>query len=1093
MKKLLAVLTAIVAGVSALFAQTVVTTDAEIRAAVQTNNANIQLGGDIDLSNKTLEIPKNNTVTLDLNGHKLDRKLSKRGQGGGQVITVRQGATLNLSNGTLTGGWGGAGGALVNEGGTVELTDVTCSNNVADDRGGGICNRDGGVLTMTGGAITNNSSNDKTAPEGGGGLFNETGATATLTNVTITGNKAKVKGGGGICNYGTMTLDGCTVTDNSCQMNGGGIWTAASATLNMQGALNVSGNQSAERATGFDNDLFLKTGAVLTVTGSLAGSDIHVDMESGAGIFTSGYNTHNSGVDPATVFSSQIPQVMAVTLENNEAKLGSSLAEGDVYYIDHRMVGTQLTPEIKILHQGEYKLITPAYYEDTDINMSGTYVVVTDDHGYKCHYDGIAYVTSDTKIILCDGAKLEMEGVVNVANNGTSLYVYGQMKNSGILQTNANISHVNPLLPGIGSGFGTTCYMYFHGGVIKAQGESESAGIAGGRSYQGQKSNITFYDAIVEARGGGSGPGIGQSAGMRENKVYVAIYGGEVKAYGGNDGAGIGGGWDSDGVSVRVEGGIVKAYGGGNGAGIGSGSDLAATHPGGKSGDLYVSGGEVYAYGGVDAAGIGGGEDCDGSTVTITGGYVYAEGKDNGAGIGGGEEGKGGNVTITGGTVVAKAGCDDVGCRAIGPGQDNDDYGSLTIGDEMMVSSERKAAVAERKNMCWYRTSVRVEPCTHPDGFTYTVDGTTPNDHHTSHCRYCSHSRTDLHHFEHGVCTVCGVEQSVMDVMIYLPSAFSDGSFDGETYERTATYQVVPNADFNLPSTTLNVPGLTFIGWEATTDLTGMYYKSPYTTATADTLYRAGNKYKVSGNISFVARYKVADIYLYDDEPNGEILNEYNGMKVSKVTLSGRVFNKNNTWQPLALPFSLSAEELATSPLAGCTLKELDTENSYNDAANHMVYLYFKDTTAIAAGVPYIIRWESGDPVLSPEFANVTLTNKTADAKGNLLMYKAIYSPQTFTSANKMVLYFQDNGVLVQPNGQELVTVGSCRAYFRLTNLMGGDPDAEWTISTNIDGLEGIENVQKDDVQCTKVIRNGLLFIERNGKIYNVQGALIED
>ena len=766
-------------------------------------------------------------------------------------------------------------------------------------------------------------------------------------------------------------------------------------------------------------------------------------------------------------------------------------SQGDVCYIDHRWVGDKLVPETKVLHEGEYKLIKPGYYEDTDLNLSGTYVVVTNDKGYKCHYDGIAYVTADTKIILCDGAKLEIEGTVKLANSDVSLYVYGQENNSGVLQTNANISHWGNNLPGIGPESNTRAYMYFHGGTIKAQGESDQGGIGGGINDAGKVTNITFYDAIVEARGGGSGPGIGNPVGTNQNKVYIEIHGGEVKAYGGDDGAGIGGGWDGNGASVRVDGGIVKAYGGGNGAGIGSGSNVAGTNSGEKSGDLYVSGGEVYAYGGVDAAGIGGGEDCDGSIVTITGGYVYAEGKDNGAGIGGGEEGKGGKVTITGGTVVAKAGCNDIGCRAIGPGQDNDDYGTLEIGDEMMVSSERKAAAAERKNMCWYRTSVRVEPCTHPDGFTYTVDGTTPSDHHTSHCRYCLHSHTDQHCFEHGVCTVCGVEQSIMNVETYLPSPYSSGSFDDHTYERTATYQVVPNADFTLPSTSLDVPGLQFIGWEATNDPTGMYYSSPFTTDTASTLYRAGDKYKVTGNICFVARYKVSDIVLYDDAPNGETLNEYNGTTVSKVILSGRVFNKNNTWQPLALPFSLSAEELAASPLAGCTLKQLDTDKSYNDAANHMVYLYFQEATAIEAGVPYIIRWESGDPVLSPEFANVTLTNKTADAKSQLLLYKSIYSPQTFTSANKKVLYFNENGVLLFPDGQAPVTVGSCRAYFRLTNFQTDeDPDAQWTISTNLDGEQGIDQITNDKSQMTnKVIYNGMLFIERNGQIYNAQGA----
>ena len=89
------------------------------------NNANIKVTADIDLSNSTLEIPSNKTVTINLNGHKLDRKLTKRGESGGQVITVRSGATLNLSNGTLKGGWGGDSGGLVNEGGTVNLTNVT--------------------------------------------------------------------------------------------------------------------------------------------------------------------------------------------------------------------------------------------------------------------------------------------------------------------------------------------------------------------------------------------------------------------------------------------------------------------------------------------------------------------------------------------------------------------------------------------------------------------------------------------------------------------------------------------------------------------------------------------------------------------------------------------------------------------------------------------------------------------------------------------------------------------------------------------------------------------------------------------------------
>jgi hypothetical protein len=130
---IIALLSAVAQGA---WAQTCVSTDSELRAAIQNNNANITVTADIDLSNSTLSIPSNATVTINLNGHKLDRGLTQRGEGGGQVITVRSGATLNLTGGTLKGGWGGDGGGINNEGGTANLTNVTITGCTGDDRGG---------------------------------------------------------------------------------------------------------------------------------------------------------------------------------------------------------------------------------------------------------------------------------------------------------------------------------------------------------------------------------------------------------------------------------------------------------------------------------------------------------------------------------------------------------------------------------------------------------------------------------------------------------------------------------------------------------------------------------------------------------------------------------------------------------------------------------------------------------------------------------------------------------------------------------------------------------------------------------------------
>ena len=761
---------------------TLVTNDQELRSAIK-DGASIKLANDIDLSNSTLSIESGTTVTINLGGFTLDRKLTQRGEGGGQVITIRKGATLNLSNGTLKGGWGGNAGGVSNEAGTANLTNVNITGCTGDDKGGAICNLSGGTLTMKGGSITGNTSFDKDDPTGGGGLFNAEGATATLTDVTVTGNQAKSKGGGGICNYGTMTLDGCTITGNTCGKNGGGIYNFSTATLNMQGKMTITDNIGKE---GLKHNVFLKENAVITVTGALTDSKIGITLEDETGTFTSGYKANNSGVDPATIFTADLTGVMAVNTDaNNEAQLTKSLPDGDIYYIERSWdeASKSVKAEIKVLIKNNYFVLE----SDDQAKIAAGYFVVKGDvniNKIQCAEGGKHH------LILCDGAKLTTKFVGVEDDN--ELYIYGQSGDNGRLVvengSNAGIGsedgkntgtivihggNINATgsssAAGIGGGdlakggtitiyggsieahggdsggagigggnshgssggdrpeltrtgnlqSGDGCTITIYGGTVNAHGGSLGAGIGSGQSGNG--ADITINGGLVNAWGGYSAAGIGTGENMDDGIDYsgkLTVNGGEVYAYGGDDGAGIGGGWNASGSDVTINGGYVYAKGDGNGAGIGSGSEdnFSGGRQGGK---LTVTGGRVEAYGGTDAAGIGGGEDADGGTITISGGYVYAKGSYGGAGIGGGEGGDGANVTITGGTVHASAGSGDTGNRAIGPGYGSDAYGSLDIGDLMMVYSERMAAAVERHDMCWYRTDVHVELCTHPG---YTAD-----------------------------------------------------------------------------------------------------------------------------------------------------------------------------------------------------------------------------------------------------------------------------------------------------------------------------------------------------------------------------------
>ena len=785
---------------------TLVHNESELTAAVQTDKAQILFANDISI-NALLQITGNRTITIDMNGFTLDRGCTSRGS---QAIVVRTGSALNLCGGTVTGGWGGNGGALdIEDGTTVNLTNVTITGNHADDRGGGIGIQSGGTLNMTGGAITDNVSRDRSGiPAGGGGLFIYEGSTATLTGVTISGNETEVYGGGGIDNFGTLTLEGCTITGNTSKANGAGIWTSAASTLNMRGTNIIYDNW---RTNALRSNLYLADGTVITITGALEGSRVYIGMET-LGTFTSGYSTYNDG-HPAGFFTADKGAVIGMRLADGEGLLEDVIPAGGVYYVERSWNETAQRVEAAYhtLESNQYTTLTGGS-GDTYLDP-GWYAVKGSDVEYK----DFLYMNGggEYHLILCDGASLKAEFFI--VNSPNVLHIHGQANDTGKMSNTfgSSVVYVHKYHAGLGGYYdkenGT---IVIHGGDIDVHGGDAGPGI-GNRSHKTHGEPITIYGGTVHAKGGretgseggGGGAGIGGgwngdcgivniyggsvyatgrgnssggagigSGSFAQNSGTITIYGGYVEATGDEGGAGIGSGYGTSGADVTIHGGTVKAYGkaagpgigtgvtkddpipytgsltvtGGKvyaygasvrGAGIGGGYDTNGSHvtvsggyvyaEGGKfaagigsgceynssgshGGTLIVTGGYVEAHGGEDGAGIGGGEDSDGATVNISGGEVRAYGSYGGAGIGGGEDGNGGNVTITGGTVIAQAGKDDTGYRAIGPGEGCDNYGQLELGDQMMVSSERLAFEIERINMCWYRTRVRIEPCTHP-------------------------------------------------------------------------------------------------------------------------------------------------------------------------------------------------------------------------------------------------------------------------------------------------------------------------------------------------------------------------------------------
>ena len=246
-------------------------------------------------SDSALEVPAGVTVTLDLNGHTIDRGLAGSQEVYDRVLIVKGNLTVTDSgtSGTITGG--NDSGVYIHETGALTLSGGSITGNHADP-GGGV--RNDGTLTLNGGAISGNTATM------GGGVYN--GSTGTLTlnsgavisgntsgdtggvynsgtiimnGGVISGNTSTVRdscGGGVNIEHGTMTMNGGAISGNTAG-NGGGVCVQYAGTFEMTGG-EISGNTATYN---YGGGVFLKNSFTLS-GGSISGN---MSNNLGGGVF----------------------------------------------------------------------------------------------------------------------------------------------------------------------------------------------------------------------------------------------------------------------------------------------------------------------------------------------------------------------------------------------------------------------------------------------------------------------------------------------------------------------------------------------------------------------------------------------------------------------------------------------------------------------------------------------------------------------------------------------------------------------------------------------------------------------------------------
>ena len=178
----------------------------------------------------TIYIPDDTRVTVNLNGHTVNRKL-KSYEYDGEVIYIDEDADVIINNGTITGGWScnGAGGIHIHDADVVLNNVNVIGNVVEDDDGGAIALYDGASLTMNGGSIVNNTvKSTNVSWVFAAGVYVEK-STASFTDVTFSGNhssgryeykrdQTETYSSRGVAIYATdanVTVDSCKFYNNA--------------------------------------------------------------------------------------------------------------------------------------------------------------------------------------------------------------------------------------------------------------------------------------------------------------------------------------------------------------------------------------------------------------------------------------------------------------------------------------------------------------------------------------------------------------------------------------------------------------------------------------------------------------------------------------------------------------------------------------------------------------------------------------------------------------------------------------------------------------------------------------------------------------
>lgn len=224
-----------------------------------------------------------------------------------------------------------------------------------------------------------------------------------------------------------------------------------------------------------------------------------------------------------------------------------------------------------------------------------------------------------------------------------------------------------------------------------------------------------------------------------------------------------------------------------------------------------------------------------------------------------------------------------------------------------------------------------------------------------------------------------------------------------------------------------------------------------------------GNKLVIRG-----VNYTVTDIYVKEGTPTNTVAGYLNVTEAGMATL--------------VLPFNVP-----TLP---------NGVQAYNLTNNGDATIMATEVQTLEADKPVLIVAAEGEyQFVSEDGASDDISGKTSTyANGALIgTYVGINPiPVSALEVNNYILQNGSEGVAFYQVTAANCSIPAYRAYLSCGyNASNAGPNpAPMRIVFHQDATTGVENLQGNQIPCTKVFKNGVLYIKYNGIMYNVQGQL---